>query len=188
MRWTQNIQIKQQAHLYLISGVFTWFVQSLIHRRAVRLHTARLNAYTLDPYWKLLQHNVLRKSLLWGHTNVTAGTILFIKCTMELCCLQNVQWLVQMDNVLIDDRRIHVDFSQSVSRLWNRYRKFGTKSSGEGQWLEWLNLMHLICILQWKSRSYSKYKRPTDTLEARSMTIYFHSYIDANNIIWYHWP
>jgi hypothetical protein len=54
---------------------------------------------------------------------------------MELYCLQNVQWLVQMDNVLIDDRRIHVDFSQSVSRLWNRYRKFGTKSSGEGQWL-----------------------------------------------------
>jgi peptidyl-prolyl cis-trans isomerase-like 4 len=38
----------------------------------------------------------------------------------------------KMDNVLIDDRRIHVDFSQSVSRLWNRYRKFGTKSSGEG--------------------------------------------------------
>ncbi|CAK9220703.1 unnamed protein product [Sphagnum troendelagicum] len=35
----------------------------------------------------------------------------------------------KMDNVLIDDRRIHVDFSQSVSRLWNRYRKFGTKSS-----------------------------------------------------------
>lgn len=93
-----------------------------------------------------------------------------------------------MDNVLIDDRRIHVDFSQSVSRLWNRYRKFGTKSSGEGQWLALLNLMHLICILQWISRSYSKYKQPTDTLEARSMTIYLHSHIDANNIIWYRWP
>ena len=40
----------------------------------------------------------------------------------------------QMDNVLIDDRRIHVDFSQSVSHLWNRYRKFGTKNGdGEGQ-------------------------------------------------------
>jgi hypothetical protein len=128
--------------------------------------------------------------MFWGSHcyEDTNGTILFIKCTMELCCLQNVQWLVQMDNVLIDDRRIHVDFSQSVSRLWNRYRKFGTKSSGEGQWLEWLNLMHLICILQWTSRSYSKYKRPTDTLEARSMTIYLHSYIDTNNIIWYHWP
>lgn len=49
VRWTQNIQIKQQARLYLISCVFTWVVQSLIHKRAVRLHTARLNAYTLDP-------------------------------------------------------------------------------------------------------------------------------------------
>lgn len=42
----------------------------------------------------------------------------------------------QMDNVLIDDRRIHVDFSQSVGRLWNRFRKIGTKDSaaqgGEG--------------------------------------------------------
>lgn len=37
-----------------------------------------------------------------------------------------------MDNVLIDDRRIHVDFSQSVSHLWNRYRKLG-KAGGDGQ-------------------------------------------------------
>lgn len=37
-----------------------------------------------------------------------------------------------MDNVLIDDRRIHVDFSQSVSHLWNRYRKLG-KTGGDGQ-------------------------------------------------------
>ncbi|KAG0606259.1 hypothetical protein M758_9G126200 [Ceratodon purpureus] len=38
----------------------------------------------------------------------------------------------KMDNVLIDDRRIHVDFSQSVSHLWNRYRKVG-KNGGDGQ-------------------------------------------------------
>jgi len=29
----------------------------------------------------------------------------------------------KMDNVLIDDRRIHVDFSQSVSKLWNKFRR-----------------------------------------------------------------
>ncbi|XP_078166548.1 cyclophilin 59 isoform X2 [Carex rostrata] len=28
----------------------------------------------------------------------------------------------KMDNTLIDDRRIHVDFSQSVSKLWGQYR------------------------------------------------------------------
>eukprot|EP00850_Spirogloea_muscicola_P024206 SM000481S16629 [mRNA] locus=s481:5560:10166:- [translate_table: standard] len=35
----------------------------------------------------------------------------------------------KMDNVLIDDRRIHVDFSQSVSHIWSRFRKFGAKDS-----------------------------------------------------------
>lgn len=28
-----------------------------------------------------------------------------------------------MDNALIDDRRIHVDFSQSVAKLWSQYRR-----------------------------------------------------------------
>jgi len=28
-----------------------------------------------------------------------------------------------MENVLIDDRRIHVDFSQSVAKLWNSWRR-----------------------------------------------------------------
>lgn len=30
---------------------------------------------------------------------------------------------VKMNNVLIDDRRIKVDFSQSVAKLWNRRRR-----------------------------------------------------------------
>lgn len=34
-----------------------------------------------------------------------------------------------MDNALIDDRRIHVDFSQSVSKLWSQYRRKGSQSS-----------------------------------------------------------
>ncbi|MCO5555102.1 hypothetical protein L7F22_008643 [Adiantum nelumboides] len=39
----------------------------------------------------------------------------------------------KMDNVLIDDRRIHVDFSQSVSRLWTRYRRFGKRDIEDGR-------------------------------------------------------
>ncbi|KAI5065250.1 hypothetical protein GOP47_0019945 [Adiantum capillus-veneris] len=39
----------------------------------------------------------------------------------------------KMDNVLIDDRRIHVDFSQSVSRLWTRYRRFGKRDVDDGK-------------------------------------------------------
>lgn len=30
---------------------------------------------------------------------------------------------MKMNNVLIDDRRIKVDFSQSVAKLWNRRRR-----------------------------------------------------------------
>ena len=36
----------------------------------------------------------------------------------------------KMENVLIDDRRIHVDFSQSVSKLWSRYKRNGGFSWG----------------------------------------------------------
>ncbi|KAI4323235.1 hypothetical protein L6164_022857 [Bauhinia variegata] len=38
----------------------------------------------------------------------------------------------KMDNALIDDRRIHVDFSQSVAKLWSQYRRNGQKGKGGG--------------------------------------------------------
>jgi peptidyl-prolyl cis-trans isomerase-like 4 len=33
----------------------------------------------------------------------------------------------KMNNVSIDDRRIKVDFSQSVSHIWRQFKKFGKK-------------------------------------------------------------
>ncbi|KAF9624092.1 hypothetical protein IFM89_007790 [Coptis chinensis] len=39
--------------------------------------------------------------------------------TVEAC----EQAYFKMDNALIDDRRIHVDFSQSVSKLWSQFRR-----------------------------------------------------------------
>ncbi|KAE9620830.1 hypothetical protein Lal_00019697 [Lupinus albus] len=38
----------------------------------------------------------------------------------------------KMDNALIDDRRIHVDFSQSVAKLWSQYRRKDQKGKGGG--------------------------------------------------------
>lgn len=38
---------------------------------------------------------------------------------------------VAMQNVLIDDKRIKVDFSQSVSKVWNQYRREGGKQQRE---------------------------------------------------------
>jgi peptidyl-prolyl cis-trans isomerase-like 4 len=37
---------------------------------------------------------------------------------------------VAMQNVLVDDRRIKVDFSQSVSKMWNQYRRQGKHAHG----------------------------------------------------------
>ncbi|KAG8653150.1 peptidyl-prolyl cis-trans isomerase CYP59 [Manihot esculenta] len=48
--------------------------------------------------------------------------------TKEAC----EQAYFKMDNALIDDRRIHVDFSQSVSKLWSQYRRKGSQSSKGG--------------------------------------------------------
>ncbi|XP_057765205.1 peptidyl-prolyl cis-trans isomerase CYP59 [Salvia miltiorrhiza] len=38
----------------------------------------------------------------------------------------------KMDNALIDDRRIHVDFSQSVAKLWFQYKGKGRIGGGAG--------------------------------------------------------
>lgn len=38
----------------------------------------------------------------------------------------------KMDNALIDDRRIHVDFSQSVAKLWSQYKGKGRMGGGGG--------------------------------------------------------
>ncbi|GKA95775.1 peptidyl-prolyl cis-trans isomerase CYP59 [Tanacetum coccineum] len=38
-----------------------------------------------------------------------------------------------MNNALIDDRRIHVDFSQSVSKFWNQFRSKGKYSGTAGK-------------------------------------------------------
>ena len=37
---------------------------------------------------------------------------------------------LKMDNVLIDDRRIHVDFSQSVSKLQAEWRRTRLRAPG----------------------------------------------------------
>jgi hypothetical protein len=36
-----------------------------------------------------------------------------------------------MNNVLIDDRRIKVDFSQSVSHLWKQFKRHGRKGNAD---------------------------------------------------------
>ncbi|XP_020205934.1 peptidyl-prolyl cis-trans isomerase CYP59 isoform X2 [Cajanus cajan] len=51
----------------------------------------------------------------------------FIEFEDKLSCEQAY---FKMDNALIDDRRIHVDFSQSVAKLWTQYRRKDQKGGG----------------------------------------------------------
>jgi peptidyl-prolyl cis-trans isomerase-like 4 len=44
----------------------------------------------------------------------------FIEFETEAACIEAYS---RMENVLIDERRIHVDFSQSVAKLWNKHRR-----------------------------------------------------------------
>jgi len=46
----------------------------------------------------------------------------FIEFDLEEDCKKAY---LKMDNVLIDDRRIHVDFSQSVAKFWAHYKRAG---------------------------------------------------------------
>lgn len=51
----------------------------------------------------------------------------FIEFEDKLACEQAY---FKMDNALIDDRRIHVDFSQSVAKLWSQYMRKDNKGGG----------------------------------------------------------
>eukprot|EP00743_Colponemidia_sp_Colp-15_P004025 GILK01004339.1.p1 GENE.GILK01004339.1~~GILK01004339.1.p1 ORF type:complete len:495 (-),score=83.96 GILK01004339.1:158-1564(-) len=57
----------------------------------------------------------------------------FIEFESQESC-EEAYW--KMDNTLIDDRRIKVDFSQSVSKLWNRWRRneAGDADAGKGNY------------------------------------------------------
>jgi peptidyl-prolyl cis-trans isomerase-like 4 len=54
----------------------------------------------------------------------------FIEFETEAACIEAYE---KMNNVLIDDRRIKVDFSQSVTKLWNKYlMKPASAAGGKG--------------------------------------------------------
>lgn len=53
----------------------------------------------------------------------------FIEFETEDACLEAYE---KMNNVLIDDRRIKVDFSQSVAKLWNKYLLQPKKDKSKG--------------------------------------------------------
>lgn len=52
-----------------------------------------------------------------------------------------------MDNALIDDRRVHVDFSQSVAKLWYQYRRPKEMNKGKFQTDLFYSVVHPSAVL-----------------------------------------
>lgn len=101
------------------------------------LFVCKLNPVTTDDdleilfsrFGKIKKCEIIRDSKTGDSLNYA-----FIEFETEDACIEAYE---KMNNVLIDDRRIKVDFSQSVTKLWNKYtmRPTGQKSlnsSGHG--------------------------------------------------------
>ena len=90
---------------------------------------AKLNSVTRDEdlelifsrFGKILSCEIIRDPKTGDSLNYA-----FIEYESEASCIEAYK---KMNNVLIDDRRIKVDFSQSVSKLWNRFIMGPRKSS-----------------------------------------------------------
>ena len=93
------------------------------------LFVCKLNPITTDADLELIfsrfgtikQCEIIRDTKTGDSLNYA-----FIEFETEKSCIEAYD---KMNNVLVDDRRIKVDFSQSVSKLWNR---FAQRSRGGG--------------------------------------------------------
>ncbi|CAM9092544.1 unnamed protein product [Ectocarpus fasciculatus] len=85
------------------------------------LFVCKLNPVTTDDdleilfsrFGKIKKCEIIRDSKTGDSLNYA-----FIEFETEDACIEAYE---KMNNVLIDDRRIKVDFSQSVTKLWNKY-------------------------------------------------------------------
>ncbi|KAH0773392.1 hypothetical protein KY290_010529 [Solanum tuberosum] len=70
---------------------------------------------------------VTSAEIIRDHKNGDSHCYAFIKFEDKQSCEQAY---FKMDNTQIDDRRIRVDFSQSVAKLWSQYRPRNQRGCG----------------------------------------------------------
>lgn len=104
------------------------------------LFVAKLNPVTRDEDLEIIFSRfgkVLKCEIIRDHKTGDSLNYAFIEYETEASCIEAYK---KMNNVLIDDRRIKVDFSQSVSKLWNKFlmrpQKGFTKKSGSKSSIE----------------------------------------------------
>ena len=93
------------------------------------LFVCKLNAITKDEDLELIFSRFGRVkdcSILRDRITGASLQYAFVEFENEKSCLRAYE---KMNNVLVDDRRIKVDFSQSVSNIWNQFRKGGNSKA-----------------------------------------------------------
>jgi peptidyl-prolyl cis-trans isomerase-like 4 len=93
------------------------------------LFVCKLNSITTDEDLELIfsRFGAIKDcSIVRDPSTGASMQYAFIEFAEEKSCLVAYE---KMNNVLIDDRRIKVDFSQSVSQMWNKFRRRDSKSS-----------------------------------------------------------
>eukprot|EP01038_Epipyxis_sp_PR26KG_P012638 gene12638-16946_t len=85
------------------------------------LFVCKLNPVTTDEDLEIIFSRfgkIKSCEIIRDHKTGDSLNYAFIEFETEQSCIEAYE---KMNNVLIDDRRIKVDFSQSVSKLWNRF-------------------------------------------------------------------
>lgn len=91
------------------------------------LFVCKLNEVTEDSDLKMIFHRFGVKSCEIIRDRKTGDSLCYAFIEMDTAKGAEDAYF-KMNNVLIDDRRIKVDFSQSVSKLWNSHRRGETMS------------------------------------------------------------
>ena len=97
------------------------------------LFVCKLNSVTTDADLELIFSRfgtIVECAIVKDFKTGDSLSYAFIEFETAASCIEAYE---KMNNVLIDDRRIKVDFSQSVSNLWNRFAAKPRNNKAQGQ-------------------------------------------------------
>ncbi|KAL3838317.1 hypothetical protein ACJIZ3_022908 [Penstemon smallii] len=128
------------------------------------LFVCKLNPVTKDEDLHLIfseRAKPISTEVIRDHkTGVSLGYA-FIEFKDKIAC--EVARSKMKDKTMIDDRKIHVDYSQSVAKLWSQYRRRSQIGQGEGCF-KGGSLGHIVkdCTTDYATSKNSKYKIKDD--------------------------
>ncbi|KAK6913214.1 CobW/HypB/UreG, nucleotide-binding domain [Dillenia turbinata] len=116
------VQALEQPASYHMTCLFSWgpVLANVVRDRIPYTMMSQLALHSLD-------HILIETTGLANPAPL--ASVLWLDDQLEFAV--RFDSIVTMDNALIDDQRIHVDFSQSVAKLWSQYRRMDNQN-GKG--------------------------------------------------------